>query len=77
MAISEFEIFEHFKNITLHANKNIETKIPFNMFLEERKKNGINVIEAIQMSLARNFELNIYKNDRVVSFFISTYTDNK
>ena len=40
-------------------------------------KTGIYVIEAIQMSLARNFQLHIYKNDRVMQFYISLYTDNK
>ena len=41
---------------------------PFKMCLV---KTGIYAIEVIQMSLARSFELNIYKNDRVMQYFIS------
>ena len=63
------------KNIKLYAKENIlKNAPPLKMLLD---KTEIYVIEAMQMSLASNFQLNIYKNCRVMQFFISLYTDHK
>ena len=75
MAFSDFPNFEISETI-IYIKKYIWEKIPLKMFLD---KTGISVIEGIQMSLARNFQLNIYKNYSyaILHFIIRIGTDNK
>ena len=64
MAISEFrnfEIFKKYKNISW--KKYILEFSPLKPFFE---KNGLYVIEPVQVSFGRKFQLNTYKNGRVM-----------
>ena len=66
MAISDFQNFEVIKNIQILVEKNIFGNI-FPLKTVFRKKTY--VIEPVQVSFGREFQLNTYKNGRVMHFF--------
>ena len=81
MAISEFlrlsdylGNFEYFKKYKGISRTNIFFSRKFPPLKPFLRKNGIHMIEAIQVSSARKIQLNTYKNGKVMHFSISLYT---
>ena len=67
MAISDFQNFQIVKNIKIYVEKIYFGNFsPLKPFFEE--KNGLYVIEPVQVSFSKKVQLNTYKNGRVMHF---------